>query len=85
MVERVTVPSLRCERRRPLPCLLADTAPGDPWEQAVKACLTVLCHRDAGQTVGRHLAEPVTAHPGRENEPPRFGRSAGADDPAAHP
>ncbi|WP_370418992.1 hypothetical protein AB8O64_11085 [Streptomyces sp. QH1-20] len=27
--------------------LLANTVPGEPWEQAVSACLTVLCRRDA--------------------------------------
>ncbi|CAL9312700.1 hypothetical protein [Streptomyces sp. SudanB182_2057] len=29
--------------------LLADTVPGEPWEQAVTACLTALCRRDARQ------------------------------------
>ncbi len=29
--------------------VLADTAPGEPWEQAVTAHLTALCRRDAGQ------------------------------------
>jgi hypothetical protein len=49
--------------------LLADTMPGDPWEQAVTACLTVLCRRDAGQPVDRHLADLVTAYSARETEP----------------
>ncbi|MFD5948123.1 hypothetical protein ACFWAZ_23345 [Streptomyces collinus] len=49
--------------------LLADTMPGDPWEQAVTACLTVLCRRDAGQPIDGHLADLVTAYLGRETEP----------------
>ncbi|GAA1540596.1 hypothetical protein GCM10009730_57150 [Streptomyces albidochromogenes] len=35
--------------------LLVSTAPGDPWEQAVTASLTVLCRRDAKQPVKEHL------------------------------
>jgi hypothetical protein len=34
--------------------LLADTAPGEPWEQAVTACLTALCRRAARQPTDRH-------------------------------
>ncbi len=34
--------------------LLGDTAPGEPWEQAVTACLTALCHRSTGQLVDRY-------------------------------
>ncbi|MDX3113826.1 hypothetical protein [Streptomyces scabiei] len=49
--------------------LLADTAPGDLWEQAVTACLTVLCRRDAGQPIDGHLADLVTAYSGRKAEP----------------
>ncbi|MFQ6148585.1 hypothetical protein ACLMNJ_36950 [Streptomyces seoulensis] len=49
--------------------LLADTMPGDPWEQAVTACLTVLCRRDAGQPTAHHLADLVTAYSGRKTEP----------------
>ncbi|MDX2822502.1 hypothetical protein Sipo8835_31810 [Streptomyces ipomoeae] len=49
--------------------LLADTMPGEPWEQAVTACLTVLCRRDAGQPVDGRLADLVTAYSGRETEP----------------
>ncbi|MER6010116.1 hypothetical protein [Streptomyces bluensis] len=51
--------------------LLADTVPGDPWEQAVTACLTVLCRRDAGQPVDRHLADLVTGYCGQKTEPVR--------------
>jgi hypothetical protein len=43
--------------------------PGDPWEQAVTACLTVLCRRDAGQPVGGHLADLVTTYSERKTEP----------------
>ncbi|QUC62932.1 hypothetical protein IOD14_42670 [Streptomyces sp. A2-16] len=49
--------------------LLADTMPGDPWEQAVTACLTVLCRRDAGQPIDSHLAELLTTYSGRKTEP----------------
>ncbi|WP_261718825.1 hypothetical protein [Streptomyces sp. FZ201] len=49
--------------------LLADTMPGDPWEQAVTTCLTVLCRRDAGQPIDGHLADLVTVHSGRKTEP----------------
>ncbi|AQS66869.1 hypothetical protein [Streptomyces pactum] len=49
--------------------LLAETKPGDPWEQAVTACLTVLCRRDAGQPVDRHVADLVTAYTGRKTDP----------------
>ncbi|MDT6984474.1 hypothetical protein ACFSUJ_14520 [Streptomyces lusitanus] len=49
--------------------LLTDTKPGDPWEQAVTACLTVLCRRDAGQPIDSHLADLVTAYFGRKTEP----------------
>ncbi|MFB6904018.1 hypothetical protein ACFCWB_07070 [Streptomyces bacillaris] len=49
--------------------LIADTTPGDPWEQAVTACLTVLCRRDAGQPIDHHLADLVTAYSGQETGP----------------
>ncbi|WP_030422675.1 hypothetical protein [Streptomyces sp. NRRL F-5065] len=49
--------------------LLADTVPGAPWEQAVTACLTVLCHRDGGQPVDDHLTDLVTGFRDREPEP----------------
>ncbi|MEU4166131.1 hypothetical protein AB0F46_04495 [Streptomyces sp. NPDC026665] len=35
--------------------LLASTAPGDPWEHAVTACLMVLCRRAAGLPVDDSL------------------------------
>ncbi|GAQ66913.1 hypothetical protein MTQ01_12250 [Streptomyces sp. XM4193] len=75
--------------------LLADTMPGDPWEQAVTACLTVLCRRDAGQTVDGHLADLAAAYLERRSEPgmtvfdARLGLTVldaigSADSPAAH-
>ncbi|WP_129307258.1 hypothetical protein [Streptomyces sp. L2] len=48
--------------------LLADTMPGDAWEQAVTACLTVLCRRDAGLQIDGHLADLVTVYSGRKTE-----------------
>ncbi|MGQ4389846.1 hypothetical protein [Streptomyces sp. SAS_270] len=49
--------------------LLADTVPGDAWEQVVTACLTVLCRRDAGHPIDGHLADLVTAYSGRKIYP----------------
>ncbi|MGX9886580.1 hypothetical protein [Streptomyces sp. NPDC002276] len=49
--------------------LLAATMPGDPWEQAVTTCLSVLCHRDVGQAVEVHLADLVTTYSERQSEP----------------
>ncbi|MFE7835801.1 hypothetical protein ACFU53_06940 [Streptomyces sp. NPDC057474] len=49
--------------------LLADTMPGDPWEQAVTACLTVLCRRDAGQPIDGHLTDLTAAFLERKTEP----------------
>jgi hypothetical protein len=37
--------------------LLEDTAPGDPWEQAVTTCLTMLCHRSLGRPADGLLDE----------------------------
>ncbi|MEV0757640.1 hypothetical protein [Streptosporangium sp. NPDC050280] len=39
--------------------LLADTVLGEPWENAVTACLTVLCRRSAHQSVEADLAVMV--------------------------
>jgi hypothetical protein len=36
--------------------LLGDTVPGEPWENAVTACLTALCRRDAGRPADRDVA-----------------------------
>ncbi|MGW1324266.1 hypothetical protein ACWD64_17230 [Streptomyces antibioticus] len=73
--------------------LLAETAPGDPWEQAVTACLTALCRRDAGEPVD--LADLVATCLERKAEPGmtvfdiRLGLTVldtigAADSPAAH-
>ncbi|WP_079185172.1 hypothetical protein [Streptomyces uncialis] len=49
--------------------LLHDTTPGDPWEQLVTACLTVLCRRDAQQPIDDHLTELIAAYLQRPTEP----------------
>ncbi|MFF3558117.1 hypothetical protein ACFYXL_32435 [Streptomyces tsukubensis] len=49
--------------------LLHDTTPGDPWEQLVTACLTVLCRRDVKQPFDHHLANLVAAYLQRPAEP----------------
>jgi hypothetical protein len=75
--------------------LLADTTPGDPWEQAVTACLTVLCRRAARQPVDGHLADLAATYLERRSEPgmtvfdARLGLTVldaigSADPPAAH-
>ena len=75
--------------------LLAATAPGDPWEQAVTTSLSVLCSRDAGQPFDCDLASLVTTYSERKSEPgmtvfdTRFGLTVlnaigTAEVPAAH-
>ncbi|MBY8889220.1 hypothetical protein K7472_30885 [Streptomyces sp. PTM05] len=49
--------------------LLAETAPGEPWEQAVTACLVVLSRRDVPQREDGSAAELVNIFLGREAEP----------------
>jgi hypothetical protein len=49
--------------------LLTATMPGDPWEQAVTTCLSVLCRRDVGQAVDVPLADLVTTYSERESAP----------------
>ncbi|MGW0557304.1 hypothetical protein ACWDZ6_24525 [Streptomyces sp. NPDC002926] len=51
--------------------LLTSTAPGEPWEQAVTACLTVLCRRTAGQYVDDCLADLVDTYLSHEASPGR--------------
>jgi len=51
--------------------MLADTAPGDPWETAVTACLTVLCRRDSTEPSGRDEAMMMDSYH-QLNLPPRF-------------
>ena len=48
--------------------LVTATMPGDPWEQAVSTCLSVLCRRDAGQPFDGHLASLVTTYSERKSE-----------------
>jgi hypothetical protein len=50
--------------------LLASTASGEQWEQAVTACLNLLCLGQAGQSVDDHLADLLNAYLERE---PEFG------------
>ncbi|WP_206507375.1 hypothetical protein [Streptomyces chrestomyceticus] len=75
--------------------LLGDTMPGEPWEQAVTACLAVLCRRLAGQPVDGHLAElaatylELQAEPGMTVFDTRLGLTVldaigSADSPLAH-
>ncbi|MFH8556422.1 hypothetical protein ACH4FE_22845 [Streptomyces celluloflavus] len=49
--------------------LLLSTAPGEPWEQAITACLTVLCRRYAGRPVDGQLTELVHIYLDREAAP----------------
>jgi hypothetical protein len=43
--------------------------PGDPWEQAVTACLTAFSRLSARQPVDRHLKDLLAAYLGRQAEP----------------
>ncbi|MFE2842563.1 hypothetical protein ACFXKS_03215 [Streptomyces scopuliridis] len=49
--------------------LLTGTAPGDPWEQAVTACLTALCRRDAGQDLDTCATELVSTYLNHDAQP----------------
>ncbi|MFK0111632.1 hypothetical protein [Streptomyces sp. NPDC091217] len=42
--------------------LLATTTPGEPWEQAVTACLKTLCRRETGQPVEDSLTNMYLNH-----------------------
>ncbi|MER5913845.1 hypothetical protein ABT124_26025 [Streptomyces sp. NPDC001982] len=75
--------------------LLSDTTPGDPWEQAVTGCLTVLHRHDAGQPLDGHLTDLVATYLERRAEPGmtvfdiRLGLTileaiGSTDSPAAH-
>jgi hypothetical protein len=75
--------------------LLGDTAPGDPWENAVTACLTVLCRRSASHPADRDLAAMLDRYQKLDPAPAlavfstRLGLSVidaatGLDDAAAH-
>ncbi|MEV7872736.1 hypothetical protein AB0P17_43090 [Streptomyces sp. NPDC088124] len=74
--------------------LLARTEPGEPWEDAVTRCLTVLTRRAAGRPIQRHLLDLVTTYLVRPDEHgmtvfnTRLGLTVldtipSADDPAA--
>jgi len=49
--------------------LLTTTAPGEPWEQAVTTCLTVLSRRDAHQPVSDSLAPLTNSYLKHEGKP----------------
>ncbi|MFE2493894.1 hypothetical protein ACFXKS_13000 [Streptomyces scopuliridis] len=49
--------------------LLAHTEPGEPWEDAVTSCLTVLTRRATGRPLHRHLQDLVATYLGRADEP----------------
>ncbi|WP_328876805.1 hypothetical protein [Streptomyces sp. NBC_00299] len=74
--------------------LLAHTVPGQPWEEAVTHCLTVLCQRMSGHRWRRALQDLVAAYLERPDQDgmavfnTRLGLTAldlidSADDPAA--
>ncbi|MBV1940878.1 hypothetical protein KUF83_30550 [Streptomyces sp. BV286] len=48
--------------------LLAGTAPGEPWEDAVNGCLTVLCRQAAGQPFHRQVQDLVATYLVRTDE-----------------
>lgn len=49
--------------------LLAHTAPGDPWEQTVTACLTTLFRLDTGLPVGTDVANLTSCYLAHEAKP----------------
>ncbi|MFJ5608182.1 hypothetical protein ACIQCJ_02120 [Streptomyces sp. NPDC093221] len=49
--------------------LLTSTAPGEPWEQLVTACLTALYRRDAEQDLDNHLSDLENMYLAQEVEP----------------
>ncbi|MFE4176946.1 hypothetical protein ACFRR7_33760 [Streptomyces sp. NPDC056909] len=49
--------------------LLARTEPGEPWEDAVTVCLTVLTHRATGRPLHHHLHDLVATYLNRADEP----------------
>lgn len=49
--------------------LLTTTTPGDPWEQAVTACLTALYRRDANQDLDTCTTELVGTYLNHEAQP----------------
>ncbi|MFD8969309.1 hypothetical protein ACFV0C_30745 [Streptomyces sp. NPDC059568] len=49
--------------------LLARTEPGEPWEDAVTSCLTVLTRRAASRPLHHHLHDLVATYLDRADEP----------------
>ncbi|MGW6744524.1 hypothetical protein ACWGDX_27990 [Streptomyces sp. NPDC055025] len=49
--------------------LLARTEPGEPWEDAVTSCLTVLTRRATGRPLHHHLHDLVATYLDRADEP----------------
>ncbi|SCF75257.1 MULTISPECIES: hypothetical protein [unclassified Streptomyces] len=49
--------------------LLAGTEPGEPWEDAVTSCLTVLTHRAVDRPLHDHLQDLVATYLDRADEP----------------
>lgn len=49
--------------------LLSDTVPGEPWEQAVTACLTALCRRDDGDARINDVTGLVAMYRNHEAKP----------------
>lgn len=49
--------------------LLSDTTPGDPWEQAVTDCLTVLYRHHAGRLLDGQLTDLAATYLERQAEP----------------
>ncbi|MGW0926822.1 hypothetical protein ACWD3J_48870 [Streptomyces sp. NPDC002755] len=49
--------------------LVAQTAPGEPWENAVTSCLAVMCHQLAHHPVGPLLSELVDTYVQHQADP----------------
>ncbi|MGW7691750.1 hypothetical protein ACWGMA_23280 [Streptomyces asiaticus] len=49
--------------------LLADTVPGEPWENAVTACLKVMSRRQAGLPVDREITEMLHCYQQLDHTP----------------
>ncbi|WP_329343857.1 hypothetical protein OG866_00165 [Streptomyces sp. NBC_00663] len=64
VITALTTGQTNCARE-----LLTATAPGEPWEQAVTACLTELCRRDARQPVSDSLAALTDSYLKSEGQP----------------
>ncbi|MGW0885901.1 hypothetical protein [Streptomyces sp. NPDC002671] len=49
--------------------IVAQTAPGEPWEDAVTSCLAVMCHQLAHRPVAAMLSELVNTYVQRQPDP----------------